>query len=408
MQTSGSGTQIIYATDNSSQTFGAVGENGYREPWLQRLLYQHPEALPVAEIDASFCGLIPLCLEMYLPGGRVDAVYVTPSGKLILLEAKLCSNPEARREVIGQILDYAAVLAGWDYSELDVAVRQARKNMATDGGDTVLGIFEVVARETAGLEPHGFKEAVTKSLRKGDFLLLVVGNRIRDEVSAITQYLNKNDALHFTFGLIECAIYTAPDGGRFIHPQVRARSEKLIRTIVQRRDGGQEEIIENESDGGGFEDRPDLVESREKHSRFWKEFLTQIHVEFSQPIPPPARGTILNFPMPLGSAAMVTALLWHGEQQAIVYLRFKKDPHGDKLFSVLLQDRLEIDQALGIAVEWRVRPENEQNNVIISRKFPGGLLTESKAEAQKWLVDQTDAFIGVFRPRIEQILREQG
>ena len=46
--------------------------------------------------------------------------------------------------------------------------------------------------------------------------------------------------------------------------------------------------------------------------------------------------------------------------------------------------------------------------VIIIKNFPGELLTDSKEAVQKWLADHTERFISVFRPRIDQLLREQG
>ncbi len=35
----------------------------------------------------------------------------------MLVEAKLWRNPEARRKVIGQILDYAKELSRWNYED---------------------------------------------------------------------------------------------------------------------------------------------------------------------------------------------------------------------------------------------------------------------------------------------------
>ena len=111
MFSSGFAGPILVRPDNTSVVLKQVaishkGEHAYDEAWLQRLLFRHPEALPIVEIDDSFSGLIPLCMEMDTPAGAVDAVYVTPTGRLALLEAKLWRNPEARRKVIAQILDY--------------------------------------------------------------------------------------------------------------------------------------------------------------------------------------------------------------------------------------------------------------------------------------------------------------
>ena len=50
-----------------------------------------------------------------------------PLGRLTLAEFKLWRNPQARREVIGQILDYAKELASWRYADLQREVSRTRQ-----------------------------------------------------------------------------------------------------------------------------------------------------------------------------------------------------------------------------------------------------------------------------------------
>jgi hypothetical protein len=381
----------------------AKGESGYNEAWLQSLLFHHPETLPIAEIDDSFSGLIPLCMEMDTPAGPIDAVFVTPTGRLALLETKLWRNPQARREVVAQILDYAKELTNWDYSRLDAQVRQAPKKATRE----FPGIAAWVTRSHPDLVSHRFQDAVTLSLSRGDFLLLVAGDGIRQGVGAIAQYLDRNGSLHFTFGLVECAVYEAPNGGVLVHPRVLAQSTKLIRTVLVQSDGKLAEVESEEEDDGGSKDRPDLQENREMYRMFWKEFLGMVRVEESQPIPHPAQGKLMNFFMPKGSGAMVTALLFQGGHEAFVYLRFNDSPEGARMFALLKQDEAVINVALNVKVEWRQREVRGQNNVIISKRFRGDLLKDSRVEVLSWLADHTERFVSVFRPRIERLLREE-
>jgi hypothetical protein len=44
---------------------------------------------------------------------------------LVLGEAKLIRNPQSRREVVAQALDYARALTGWTYEDLQDATRKA-------------------------------------------------------------------------------------------------------------------------------------------------------------------------------------------------------------------------------------------------------------------------------------------
>ena len=91
----------------------------YNEAWLQNLLHNNPQSLPTEEIDTAYKNLVPVCTELSTPAGPIDNLFVTPEGKLVVLEAKLWRNPEARRKVIGQILDYAK--EHYDYVLVDTA-----------------------------------------------------------------------------------------------------------------------------------------------------------------------------------------------------------------------------------------------------------------------------------------------
>ena len=65
--------------------------------------------------------------ELKTPAGPIDNFMVTPSGLPVLVECKLWRNPEARRQVVGQILDYAKELSRWQ-SKLSKKFRgQSRK-----------------------------------------------------------------------------------------------------------------------------------------------------------------------------------------------------------------------------------------------------------------------------------------
>src|ERR1700686_1798926 len=86
---------------------GPEGAGTYDERWLQDLLYAHADLMPIDEIEPVFSGAAAVCRELPTPGGPLDLVYVNEHGLLTLVECKLWRNPEARRQVVGQILDYA-------------------------------------------------------------------------------------------------------------------------------------------------------------------------------------------------------------------------------------------------------------------------------------------------------------
>ena len=211
--------------------------SGYDEDWLQRLLFESPEILPIGEIDEAFGPVIPLCRELPTAAGPMDLAYVNETGRLTLVECKLWRNPEARREVVAQILDYAKEIHRWSYEELDKAVRRARRAE----GDS-RGLFDLVRDQNEDIDEAAFVDDVTRNLADGRFLLLVVGDGIQKGVERIAEYLRRFAGIQFTFGLVELAMFELPaegaPGGLIVEPRVLARTVEIERAIVRRADVG--------------------------------------------------------------------------------------------------------------------------------------------------------------------------
>lgn len=382
---------------------GSESSAEYSESWLQDLLYKFPESLPIAEIDGGFADLIPVCREMNTPAGPIDVLYITPNGRPVIVEAKLWRNPEARRKVVGQILDYAKELSHWNYESLDAAVRAARR--AEDGSQSPKGLFEVARLKAPDLDESRFFDSVSQSLRRGDLLLLIVGDGIREGVGAITQFLESHGTLHFTFGLVEMAIYRLPGGGHLVQPRVLAQSTIVRRIVVKLEGSGLVTLEEAEAESpaeSGIDEN--LAQTREKFTRFWTEFLARLDLDDkSQPVSKPGRSTNQYFSMPT-SAAWVSAYLMQSDQRAGVYLTFNKGPIGDRLYAALKEDQEGIEVALQSPVHWA--SDGEKHWISARQSYPGVLLVEHRNDVMAWLSEHVNSFTTVFRPRIAKVLRE--
>jgi hypothetical protein len=384
---------------------GADSTDEYSEVWLQDLLYRFPQALPIAEIDDGFSDLIPLCKEMTTPAGPIDVVYVTPNGRPVIVEAKLWRNPEARRKVIGQILDYAKELSRWSYESFDAAVRAARR--VEDGSQSQKSLFDIARRSVPDLDEAKFFDSVSQSLRRGDLLLLIVGDGIREGVGAITQFLEGHGTLHFTFGLVEMAISRMPDGGRLVQPRILAQSTIIRRVVFQLDKAGvslnevSETIAETEAEA---EVSPELTQVRERFVQFWTEFLQKLNLDDkSQPISKPSRSTNQYFTMP-SPAAWVSAYLQQSGGKIGVYLTFMKGPIGDRLYKILEADKDSVDEALGVPVAWE--SDGAKHWIIDRAFFTGVLIEDHRVQIHAWFADRVNRFVNVFRPRIERAVRE--
>lgn len=200
----------------------------YDEAWLQSTLYNHPECLPVAELEPGFGQLVSICRELPTEHGPIDNLLMTPQGDIVLVEAKLWRNPQMRREVVAQALDYATCVFRWDYEALEQAVlrtEDARRNR----NRTLYGMLgnEAVATEEA------FIDAVNRNLKRGRALILVVGDGIRSETERLAGLLQTHAGQHFTFGLVELAVYRSPaTDSTLIVPRTLAKTVMIERGIV--------------------------------------------------------------------------------------------------------------------------------------------------------------------------------
>jgi hypothetical protein len=88
---------------------GLIGKS--LEDALQALLEENPNLIPgkqIAPSSESPPKFVLLRREMPISGWSLDHLFVDQYGVPTLVEAKLMQNPEARREDIGQVMEYAA------------------------------------------------------------------------------------------------------------------------------------------------------------------------------------------------------------------------------------------------------------------------------------------------------------
>src|SRR3954451_22628376 len=178
-------------------------DSDYSEAWLQSLLHGRPECLPIEQIEPGFGPLVPVCRELRLEfgfgrTGALDNLFLTPSGGLMLVEAKLWRNPEARRSVVAQALEYAASVFRLSYQELERAVLRARKVT----GEDAKSLFELASVDS-DLDEAAFVDSVSRNLQRGRAIIAVVGDGIREDIMPLAELLQSHAGHRFTFVLIE-------------------------------------------------------------------------------------------------------------------------------------------------------------------------------------------------------------
>src|SRR5665213_2799094 len=202
----------------------------YDERSLQNLIAAHPEILPIGAIEPALAAATTICTELRTPsGGYIDNLLATGRGDLILVECKLWRSPQARREVVGQIIEYAKDFSRWNYEGLDEAIRRAAPRA---GVEKPIPFYDRII-DPEKLDEAAFIDAISRNLRRARVLLLIVGDGIRENVESLADFLQQHAGLHFTLALIELAVYELPEGrGFLVNPSVLARTKMIERGVV--------------------------------------------------------------------------------------------------------------------------------------------------------------------------------
>ena len=165
------------------------------EDELQALIAEHPELLDGEQIrpgDARRWVLIKREKGIAAAAGSgamwaVDHLIIDQDAVPTLVEVKRGSNPEVRRTIVGQMLEYAAHAAEtWTVQELREAFEGAAKEEARDPRDELAALLGVDGEPDA----DRFCEDVTTNLAARRLRLLFVADAIPDPLAQVATFLN--------------------------------------------------------------------------------------------------------------------------------------------------------------------------------------------------------------------------
>jgi hypothetical protein len=204
------------------------------ESWVQQFLFEHPELLPVREFDEAFSPAIALGREVESGAGPIDLLLVSPQGRLVIVETKLWKNPEKHRAVVAQIIDYAKELSSWDVDTLEKTVNKSLRQYS--GEAKSFDSMITPALEYSGMDKESFQEQLLASLRNGEFLLLIVGDRISPNVALLSESITSAPGLNFRFGLVELQMYRVSADAEWpllVIPDIVGRTVEKERGVIR-------------------------------------------------------------------------------------------------------------------------------------------------------------------------------
>lgn len=409
---------LVLIDDNSGNTVVPRVPQGTAnaEHPLRDLIHAHPQILPVAELEPEIGRIVSVATEVNLPGaGFIDVLLVSEFGRLIIVECKLWRNPQARREVVGQILDYARELARYGYEDLQrvISSRVGRRGNV---------LYELARAAGSTMNEADFVDRVARDLAAGRFLLLIAGDGITEGTQRIGEYLGAQAGLAFDLGLIEIAEYRFADpvtgeARRIVQPRLLARTATIDRFVIRSEIPGM--VVEAIPDSPGPRGRSGGTgvgtgtgggncapsASLAAWNRFRDSFLASLRLDDPAQMRPRNGGNNwMRLPLPGTAGATLYRSGSSGKVGA--FMRFN-DPESAAVLEELLGDREAIEAEFAAAgltgLTWQTGGEDRVLSITTPSPLPWDEARE--AEQREWLGRAANQFVNSLRPRLARLDR---
>lgn len=187
-------TAYVIQDDGSSTAMSRVRcKSEDRE--LQRILEKNPDLLPGDQIDPDDPRRwLLLKREMPVPDPRtglnrwnIDFLFADQDAMPTFVECKRCDNTQARREIVGQMLEYAA--NGHHYWTRD-RLREVATQTAAASGSTLDEALRKLA-PTDDLSSDDYFDLIQQNLREGQLRIVFFLEDSSQELRSIVDFLNR-------------------------------------------------------------------------------------------------------------------------------------------------------------------------------------------------------------------------
>ena len=286
------GTGVPFERVNLHEGAGATGPS-MAESSVRDWIFRNPDCIPMNSIRPGAGDLVAVCREFPLRKSgssvRVDMFGVTRHGHPVLVECKLWRNPQARREVIAQILEYAALLRRLSYSDLTATLKGQAD--FTDALDNRYGLssknpnplYDLVAKISSGASTETeFTDTAASSLERGEIELIVAGDGIREDTAAIAEHLRDHGA---RLTLLELQAWKDASNRLLLVPHIPFRTE-IQRQRVLVDEAGRPLSVEEPHDDRTAPTSEAGNEVRATNRVFWDRFIEEVrfdHPDQSRP-----------------------------------------------------------------------------------------------------------------------------
>ena len=190
----------IFLIDNKNEIVEMKDQPYDSEGLLQELLAQCPSVLAGDQISRSApLTWLLVAREAGIPdqeGGAirwsVDHVFIDQGGIPTLVEVKRSTDTRIRREVVGQMLDYAAnAVLYWPVETIRQRFEETCREASSDPDSVVAEFIGLAGAADADTKIAGFWDTVETNLRAGKIRLIFAADEIPPELKRVVEFLDE-------------------------------------------------------------------------------------------------------------------------------------------------------------------------------------------------------------------------
>ena len=155
---------------------------------MQKYLAAKPDLLPLQDLEGVDSKLRLIARELL----GIDLLFADNQGLLTVVETKLPKNPEAKRKVVAQLLDYASQLSKFNTLGLCKEIAKLKGSEKIRGLGELQNLVEALGREISETD-RGEKREKTVGAILANYVLN--GRVGRQETKYVKNFLKKLDSL---------------------------------------------------------------------------------------------------------------------------------------------------------------------------------------------------------------------
>ena len=304
--------------------------------------------------------------------------------------------------VIGQILDYTKEIASWGYEDLQ---REVSRSLKRTGNV----LHELVRAANPEVNEAAFVDNVTRHLRRGEFLLLIIGDGIHEGVESIVDFVQRHSGLHFNLALVEAALYRDTHNRIIVQPRILTRTEIVRRVVFEV--GETRDVLPDDSERGDV-----LPDDQRENLAFWTAVLENYSFsDVTVDVPETTKKPTLDVKVSNSGhgdkgLSFVGYLNRSSPRRIGCYLSRRQDiPHAVRIYGQIEQALDELRLDIGDDLSSWVKSGRPRIGFRRFDRLPFGADEDSAEfrESIQWMREKLDLLVSAVHPRLQRMLSDR-